>query len=165
MKTGESKTEEDEQMMMNKKGLVILGSSREDSNTLKAVQKLLPFPYDLIDLYQKKIQFYEYKSQKMEEQEDDFYSIATEMLLYDRLIFATPVYWYSMSGRMKIFFDRLTELTDTYKPIGKALKGKEVYLVASGASPGLPEGFEIPFRLTAEYFDMKFIQTFYQQGG
>ena len=25
---------------------------------------------------------------------------------YDTLIFATPVYWYSMSGIMKVFFDR-----------------------------------------------------------
>jgi multimeric flavodoxin WrbA len=148
---------------MNTKALVILGSSRQDSNTLKAVQKLLPFPYDLIDLYQRQIGHYDYTSEKMDG--DDFHSIARSMLEYPVIVFATPVYWYTMSGRMKVFFDRLTELISRHKPIGRALKGKQVYLVASGASSEVPEGFESPFKLTAKYFDMHFVRTFYQQGG
>jgi multimeric flavodoxin WrbA len=148
--------------VMNSKGLVILGSSRKESNTLKAVQKLVPFPYDLVDLYEKRIAHYDYDSTKMAG--DDFHSIAALMLRYETIVFATPVYWYAMSGQMKVFFDRLTELLGQFKPIGKALKGKRVYLVASGGSAELPDGFEAPFKLTAEYFDMEFVQTFYQQG-
>lgn len=142
--------------------LVIMGSSRPDSNTLKAIQNLIPFPqYDVIDLQSKKIRYYHYDSRSREN--DDFHSIATEMLRYDILIFATPVYWYTMSGQMKVFFDRMTELTDEYKILGKSLKGKKTYLIACGASPSLPEGFEIPFKLTSQYFDMEYVQGFYQQ--
>jgi multimeric flavodoxin WrbA len=142
--------------------LVILGSSRNDSNTWKAVQALAPFQkYDLIDLYLKEVEYYSYERNQVEK--DDFLSIAHQMLNYDVIIFATPVYWYSMSGQMKVFFDRLTELTDEHKPIGKALKGKKAYLIACGGSPSLPEGFEVPFKLTSEYFDMEYIQGFYQQ--
>jgi len=143
--------------------LVILGSSRQDSNTLNAVQKLLPFPnYDLVDLQESRIAYYSYESS--DQGEDDFHPIARKMLEYENIVFATPVYWYTMSGQMKVFFDRLTELTAAYKPIGKALKGKRVFLIASGASPEMPEGFEIPFKHTAEYFDMEFVQSYYQRG-
>lgn len=147
---------------MNEKVLVILGTAREESNTLEAIKKLCPFlEYELIDLNQKKIGYYSYDPER--NSGDEFHSIAAGMLNYDVFVFATPVYWYSMSGQMKIFFDRLAELTDQYKPIGKALKGKKVYLIASGAKPELPEGFEVPFRHTAEYFDMEFRETFYQR--
>lgn len=148
---------------MNSKSLVILGSSRKESNTLKAVQTLVPFQYDLIELCQKRIGYYDYETEKLAG--DDFHAVASAMLQYETIIFATPIYWYTMSGQMKVFFDRLTELTERYKPIGKALKGKKVYLVASGGSAELPAGFEVPFRLTAEYFDMEFVRTLYQQGG
>lgn len=142
--------------------LVIAGSSRKNSNTLKAIQSLVPFPkYDLIDLHLKEIGYYSYGPNQL--RKDDFHSIAVQMLTYDVIIFATPVYWYTMSGQMKVFFDRLTELTDEYKPMGKALKGKKTYLIACGGSPSLPEGFEVPFKLTSEYFDMEYIQGYYQQ--
>jgi hypothetical protein len=52
-----------------------------------------------------------------------------------------------------------------HKTIGKALKGKRTYLIASGGSDEMPEGFEVPFRLTSKYFDMQFVQSLYQQGG
>lgn len=145
----------------NPKVLVILGSSRKESNTHKAVRNLIPFSkYDLVDLNEKKLCYYAYDSTKMEG--DDFPGIAQQMLDNDIIVFASPVYWYAMSGQMKVFFDRLTQLTDEYKSIGKGLKGKKTYLIVAGGKTGLPEGFEIPFRFTSEYFDMEFVQTFYQ---
>jgi NAD(P)H-dependent FMN reductase len=134
-------------MISNKdRVLVILGSSRN---------------YELIDLHQKHIEYYSYDRHL--KNEDDFLPIAQAMLNHDVIVFATPVYWYTMSGQMKVFLDRLTELTDIHKPIGKALKGKKTYLIACGGSPSLPEGFELPFKGTSEYFDMEFIQTLYKK--
>ncbi len=49
--------------------------------------------------------------------EDDFMKVV-DLILRDRLIFATPVYWYSMNSTMKVFFDRLTDLTDIEKEEG-----------------------------------------------
>ena len=35
------------------------------------------------------------------------------------IIFVTPVYWYAMSGRMKVFFDRWTDLLKIDKDTGR----------------------------------------------
>ncbi len=83
------------------------------------------------------------------------------MTEHETIVFATPVYWYAMSGTMKIFFDRLTELTTKEKHLGHALAGKRTFLIASGTDPELPAGFEVPFRRTSSYFEMEFIKAFY----
>jgi multimeric flavodoxin WrbA len=142
--------------------IVILASARGDSNTLKAVRKLCPFSdYVLIDLREKRIGHYEYNHQT--NVGDDFLEIAITMKEADNIVFATPVYWYAMSGLMKVFFDRLTELLSNHKTIGEALNGKKTYLISTGSDPILPDGFEVPFRSTSKYFDMEFQKSFYLQ--
>ena len=141
------------------KTIVILGSSRKDSNTLQAVKDLCPFPeYEVINLLELRIYPYLYEDSAI----DDFESIARKMASADNIIFATPVYWYSMSGNMKNFFDRLTDLLGKYKSIGKSLAGKSTYLIATGSDQELPVGFEEPFRRTSEYFQMSFRETYYR---
>lgn len=142
------------------KAIVILGTAREESNTLSAVKELCPFDnYELIDLRALRIHPYSY-SKPVEN--DDFLMIAEKMKAADHIVFATPVYWYAMSFSLKNFFDRLTDLLSTHKSIGKALKGKKTYLISTGADPELPEGFEVPFRLTSKYFDMNYERSFYK---
>jgi hypothetical protein len=57
---------------------------------------------------------------------------------------------------MKLFFDRLTDLITIEKPKGKALAGKSVWLIATGSEQALPDGFEVPFARTCEYFSMNY---------
>ena len=141
--------------------LVILGSARTDSDTLKAVKKLCPVTdYNLVDLCEKRVGHYSYDHSRNDG--DDFLAIVQQMQTAETIIFATPVYWYAMSGIMKVFFDRLTELLSTYKAIGKSLKGKRVYLISSGSDPELPPGFETPFKLTCEYFQMNYVGALYR---
>jgi len=140
--------------------LVILGTARNDSNTRKAIEKLCPFSdYELVELKDARIGHYEYDHQL--NRNDDFIGIARKMLDADNIVFATPVYWYAMSGRLKVFFDRLTDLLSTHQSIGKSLKGKKTFLIASGTDTDLPFGFEIPFRMTSEYFEMSYEKAFY----
>jgi multimeric flavodoxin WrbA len=61
-----------------------------------------------------------------------------------------------MSAPLKIFFDRLTDLTENLKAKGNALAGKPVWVIATGTEAELPEGFEIPFARTADYFGMTY---------
>lgn len=144
---------------MNKNDvLVILGSSRQNSTTLEAVQSELPFKdYELVELCKQSIHPYDYDSAP----KDDFLNIVDKMINAKTIVFATPVYWYSMSGYLKTFFDRLTELITTCKHLGRQLKGKEVYLLSTGSDVSLPDGFEIPFKRTCEYFEMNYIKSYY----
>ncbi len=146
--------------LLSMKSLVILGTAREESNTLKAIEALCPFPqYELVDLLTLHIHPYQYDAAA--NLADDFQSVALKMLAADNIIFATPVYWYAMSGTLKVFFDRLTDLLSIHKVIGKGLKGKRTFLIASGSDQELPPGFEVPFKMTAEYFGMNFEKSYY----
>ncbi|MCX2739268.1 flavodoxin family protein [Pontibacter anaerobius] len=140
--------------------LVILASARQNSDTQLVVRKVLADQkYKLVNLMDHHIMPYTYKGVYAEE--DEFTSIAGVMLQHDKIIFATPVYWYSMSGMLKNFFDRLTDLVTIHKELGRQMEGKKVYLLAVGTDEKLPFGFEEPFRLTAAYFDMHYNGCYY----
>jgi multimeric flavodoxin WrbA len=143
---------------VGQKTIVVLGTARNDSNTLKALLNEPAFSgHELIDLQKLKISPYSYKIAH----DDDFLSVAEKMIAADRIVFATPVYWYAMSGILKIFFDRLTELITTSKNLGRALAGKDVYLFSTGSDLELPNGFEVPFVRTCQYFNMNYQKSFY----
>ena len=140
--------------------LVILGSSRRNSDTHAFVGSVFDeLPYKLIDLLDYTILHYDYEHTYSAD--DQFEKIIKEVLKHETIVLATPVYWYSMSGLMKVFFDRLTDLTTIRKEWGKRLKEKCVVVIAVGADEHLPEGFELPFKLTAEYMDMEYWGSIY----
>ena len=142
------------------KTLLILGTNRDDSNTLKAMKDHLPFAeYELIELHKLKLQHYTYDRDK--KADDDLLLVASKMTEVKNIVFATPVYWYAMSGIMKIFFDRLSGLISTSKPLGRALSGKSVYLFSTGSDLKMPDGFEVPFKRTSEYFEMIYVRSIY----
>lgn len=87
---------------------------------------------------------------------DDFRSVVDALLESDAVLLVTPVYWYAMSGVMKRFVDRLTDLVTVEKARGRALAGRGLWVAACGTEPVAPEGFEVPFRRTAEYFGMMY---------
>ncbi len=137
------------------KNLVILGTARNESNTLAAISELCPVKhYELVDLRLLEIAPYNYESEYSET--DDFLTVAKRMQQADNIVFATPVYWYSMSASLKNFFDRLSDLLSIHKNIGRSLKGKSTFLISTGSAPEMPPNFEDPFRLTSEYFEMQF---------
>ncbi|MHA7871257.1 MAG: flavodoxin family protein [Hyphococcus sp.] len=133
--------------------LGVLGAARRDGNTAALASAVFQHLDDaaMIDLNNVAIDPYTYDGAHGG---DDFPLLARLINNADAIVFASPVYWYSMSGPMKVFFDRLTDLTDHYKPIGKALAGKSAFLIATSNSPEPPACFEPPFADTARYFDM-----------
>lgn len=140
--------------------LAIIGSARSDSNARKALKAISPIKeYGCLDLLDFKINHYRYD--RTDWDDDDFGNIVSKLLEADNIIFVTPVYWYSMSGLLKVFFDRLTDLISFKKEIGRQLAGKKVYLVTCGSDANMPEGFEVPFSMTCKYLDMQYCGAHY----
>lgn len=135
--------------------LIINGSSRKDGHTQRIVQLLhQEVETDIIYLADYQIGHYDYDHQN---HEDDFLPLIQRIAAdYDLIIFATPVYWYSMSGLVKVFFDRITDCLKTDKETGAKLVGKTMAAIGVGSDPEDIEGFFVPFRLTAPYMDMKY---------
>lgn len=140
--------------------LIILASARKNSDTEKHLNIIFKNEkHTKIDLLDYLISPYNYSHNYP--QADRFTDIIKYFLKHDHVVFATPVYWYSMSGLMKTFFDRFTDLVTIQKKTGRFLAGKNTFLFAVGADPLLPPGFEVPFILTSSYLQMKYRGSLY----
>lgn len=140
---------------MFSKILIIMGSARSDGNTRKIIDAVIDrTAADFIDLSTYKINYFDYEYRN---KSDDFVQIATKMVEYEQIVFATPVYWYAMSAQLKTFFDRLTDLLTTHKRLGRQLRGgKKMYSIACSSDAVAYEGFTMPFKNTAEYLGMEY---------
>ena len=125
---------------MENKKVIILGSARKNGNTTKIVDEIAKESgIDVIDLNDYNISHYDYESKN---REDDFLPLIRRILEeYDTLIFATPVYWYNMSGIMKVFFDRFSDLIRIEKETGRKLRGCLLY---TSPSPRDQRGSRMP---------------------
>lgn len=139
---------------MSSKSIIILGSARSDGNTRQIVDWVTARTHiPVADLNTLEIGYFDYEFQN---QEDDFIPLFEQLMQYDTLIFATPVYWYSMSAVMKTFFDRITDVLDKRKDLGDQLAGKNMMLIACSGHDDLQEWFSNPFTATATYLNMNF---------
>ena len=140
--------------------VILLASARKDSDTKKFIEKVFSnTEYKVIDLLDFTVLPYDYSHQYSEK--DEFFKIIEELMQHETIVFATPVYWYSMSGLMKTFFDRLTDLVTIKKTSGRDLKDKSTFLVAVGTDKELPVGFDKPFELTSWYLHMLYLGHIY----
>lgn len=93
--------------------LVINGSSREKGNSEYLTKVLLKdIPHSTISLREYRIN--SIVDQRHEENgfdpvDDDYEKVIKHVLEHDILLFATPLYWYGMSGLMKNFVDRWSQ--------------------------------------------------------
>ncbi|MFN0140831.1 MAG: flavodoxin family protein [Pyrinomonadaceae bacterium] len=136
--------------------LIILGSSRKDGDTKRIVDELISISdWDLIDLNDYDFGYYDYEHKNLD---DDYLDLMRTIIAnYDVLIFATPVYWYAMSGIMKVFFDRITDLLDEEKELGRKLRGKSMAAISCSIGDNLGESFWLPFSETARYLGMSYL--------
>ena len=136
--------------------LILMASARADGATAQAVARLsalLEREHETIDLAALTIGPFDYSQPR---QADDFDALVARMLAHRALLLATPVYWYAMSGYLKTLFDRFSDLLSGRDPErrGRQLAGREMWMLAVGADPELPAGFETPFCATAAYLGM-----------
>jgi len=141
--------------MPQTKSLIIMGSANSHGNTRKIVDAIIAKTNaDFIDLNTYKVSYFDYEHKN---KDDDFVEIATLMVQYEQIIFATPVYWYAMSAQLKTFFDRMTDLLSIQKSLGRQLRnGKKMFSIACSSDAVEYEGFIMPFKNTAEYLGMTY---------
>lgn len=144
--------------------LAILGTSRSDGDTNHALRFLTRGrDVDSVDVNDLTLTPYDYDHRYSAD--DDFPALSRRMVAAETLLFATPVYWYTMSTQLKIAFDRLSDLLTIAKPLGRALAGKRASFLAVGTQPTLAQGFEDPFWQTCDYFKMHYEPGLYLQTG
>jgi multimeric flavodoxin WrbA len=141
---------------MENRKVIVVGSSRSNGNTTKIVDEIATqYNIDVINLNDYKFSYYDYESKN---REDDFLPLIKLIIeKYDTLIFATPIYWYSMSGIMKVFFDRFSDLIRIEKETGRKLRGKNFAVISNSHDSEIDFDFYIPFRKSAEYLGMKYL--------
>lgn len=135
--------------------ILLYASSRSQGNTASIAQYIVDKAgIPAVDLSARSIAPFSYEDDYPAQ--DAFIQTIEEALAYDQWIFLTPVYWYSMSGQMKTFFDRFSDVVRYRKDLGEQMKGKEMLAICcgSGAEP-IPDFFT-PFRLSAEYLKMEY---------
>lgn len=136
--------------------VIILGSSRSDGDTAKAVLKMQGIiGCDYIDLNEYDISYYDYTHAN---KEDDFLPLMKRVIQdYQNIIVATPVYWYTMSGILKVFFDRISDLLAIEKELGRQLRGKGFGAISCCINSGVDKEFWHPFKKTSGYLGMTYL--------
>ncbi|CAM1357920.1 FMN reductase [Tenacibaculum sediminilitoris] len=138
------------------KTIIIQASSKSKGNTNKVINYLNNnSSFNFVDLRTKNIGVFEYDFSNAD---DDFIPLMEEIInQYDTIVFATPVYWYSMSATLKTFFDRLSDLLHYKKDLGRQLRGKNMAMISNSDANDLRDGFEMPFIESAKYLSMNYL--------
>lgn len=143
--------------------LVIYGSSRENGNT-EALANILLNGIEVEEIYLRK-KVIKPITDKRHDQEgftylaDDYYDIVSQLLNHDHVVFVTPLYWYGMSGVMKLFIDRWSEsLRDEKLDFREKMKHKKMYVMVVGGDN--PKQKALPlimqFKHIFDFFDAQF---------
>lgn len=81
---------------------ILIETSNDKGNTVGLVNTIAQsINTDTYNLKDYKISPFNYEHKNID---DDFIGLVTDLLKYDQMIFASPVYWYTMSVQMKVFF-------------------------------------------------------------
>ena len=138
------------------KKVIIVGSSRKNGDTEIAAKDIIKHTgWDIINLSDYNFSYFDYNHKN---KTDDYIPLMKKIIAtYDVLIFATPVYWYSMSGIMKVFFDRITDLLTIEKDLGRQLRGKKMAVICCSNGDDLNKNFWMPFQESAKYLGMSYL--------
>ncbi|TLS35333.1 flavodoxin family protein [Pseudalkalibacillus caeni] len=90
---------------------------------------------------------------------DDYEELVELMQTHDIFLFATPLYWYGMSGPMKNFFDRWSQyMRDERFNLKEEFKKKKAYVVITGGKDAKIKGLPLvqQFSYVFDFVGMEF---------
>jgi len=144
---------------------VIYGGTRPEGNTELLTERVVRgfAGVDRIVLKEYTVQPIEdlrHTEQGFQDVGDDYNGLIDRVLAADTVIFATPVYWYGMSGHMKNFIDRWSQtLRDDQRPhFRESMKSKTAYVIAVGGDDPQLKGLPLiqQFQYIFGFFGTKF---------
>jgi multimeric flavodoxin WrbA len=135
--------------------IALFSSSRRNGNTGQLMDRIASeLGIEVIDLATKNMSAYDYEHRN---RDDDFEPLMRRILEFDRIIFASPVYWYAVSPAMKVFLDRISDFLDLPDLLddGRRLRGKYGYVVCTSIYDEAPASFIGAFVDTFNYLGMR----------
>jgi len=143
---------------------VLYGSSRNNGNTELLTEHVIK------GLNVRRIFLKDYQIQDIEDRrhepggflyvDDDYNGLLDTMLDCDVLIFSTPIYWYGMSGVMKTFIDRWSQVIrdEKYPHFKDEMFRKSAYILAVGGDNPQTKGIPLieQFKYICEFIGMEF---------
>jgi len=136
--------------------IALFASGRRNGNTGQLMDRIAgELGIEVVDLAKKSISPFDYEH---ENRGDDFEPLIADVLGFEQIIFASPVYWYAVSAPMKVFIDRLSDLLDVPELLdqGRRLRGKKGHVVCTSISEEVDPPFFEAFKDTFEYLGMEF---------
>lgn len=136
--------------------VALFASSRRNGNTGQLVDRIADeLAIEVIDLSRQRMSAYDYEHRN---RGDDFEPLMRRVLTYDQVLFASPVYWYSVCPPMKVFLDRISDFLDLPELLdeGRRLRGKRAYVVCTSIYDEIPASFIGAFVDTFNYLGMRY---------
>ena len=133
--------------------LILQGSHRDNGTTAAACLELHEDTGGVVlHLSHYKIAHFNYDGPG----NDDFELIIRQLIAEKEVVLATPIYWYTMSGMMKVFLDRISDLLKWNKDLGRQLRGLKMHVISVSGHDDAPDEFAYPFKMTADNLGMTF---------
>lgn len=136
--------------------IALFASSRRRGNTGAILDKIAAeLRFEIVDLSESNITPYDYAHAN---RADGFEPLMCKLLEHDQIVFAAPVYWYSVPPQMKSFLDRLSDLLELpdLREKGRQLRGKRAFVVATSGIEEISPAFLSMFRDTFAYLGMQY---------
>jgi multimeric flavodoxin WrbA len=138
------------------RAIALFASSRRHGNTGQLMDRIAKeLAIEVVDLATARMSAYDYEHRN---RDDDFEPLLRRVLDFDQIIFASPVYWYSVSPPMKVFLDRISDFLDLPDLLneGRRLRGKQAYIVCTSIYEDVSKAFLGAFTDTFDYLGMRF---------
>lgn len=136
--------------------IALFSSSRRNGNTGQFIDRIASeLDIEVVSLDDLRMSAFDYQHRN---RDDDFEPLMARVLTYDQIVFATPIYWYSVSAAMKVFLDRLSDYLDVPDLLaeGRRLRGKTAFVACTSIDADPSTAFVQAFRDTFDYLSMRF---------
>ena len=136
--------------------IALFASSRRHGNTGRLIDRVAgELGVEVVDLGSLRLSAYDYEHRN---RGDDFEPLIARVLEHDQVVFASPIYWYSVSPPLKVLLDRLSDLLDLddLREQGRRLRGKRAFVACTSVVDEAAPPFIGALRDTFDYLGMRY---------